>query len=87
MKYSKQQCIDMIRSFNKKTFPEKLITLRDNKETIKLEYDCGWSWIEFIGMDEYMTDEIQNEEWFEWDNECFRDSSDQWDLMLMAGIV
>jgi hypothetical protein len=87
MEYSEDKCIKMIEEFNSKSFADKLILLRDRSDIIYLEVDNGWSGIRFTGMDSEVEDEISNKLWFEWDGECFVDSENMWELMLMAGIV
>ena len=77
----------MIESFNKKSFSEKLEIFRDNKDVVKLEYDNGWTWVEFVDMPEEIKEEIEGENWFNWDGEAFTDSSAMYDLMTMAGII
>ncbi len=87
MEYTKKPYIKMIKTFNEKEFKQKLELLRDHQDVLSLNYDNGWTQIEFVGMDEETKEEIEEIIWFEWDAECFASSSNMWDLMSMAGIV
>lgn len=86
MQYNKEQCLAMVRSFNKKTFDEKLIILRDHKNVLELESDNGWTNIKFRDVPEEIQEEVQEVDWFEWEGEAFVHSRNLESLMSLAGI-
>ena len=86
--YTNKQLLKLIDSFNKKSFKEKLILIRENKEILKLEYDNDWSRVSFHGVDEDREEELQKFNWFEWESDgMFNRNSNIYDVFELLGII
>ena len=79
MNLSKQQWETLIERFNKKSFHEKLETIRDNPDIFEFEEDNGWYILRVKGIDE---DDFNP--WFGFDPEWHVSSKNLWTVMSMA---
>jgi hypothetical protein len=92
MDHTKEQWIQFIEVFNKKSFIDKLRIIKNKNDLLCIVQDNGWFWIEIKNISKESEEEIKESNWFQIDGknyggEPFTDSSAMNDLLSVAGLL